>query len=244
MNREEAIKILKQRECCRECVVDCTCNECDKAFEMAIEALKQEPKESKDIHLPLYKVGDRIEPGTDGNAYKLSMSNGKEFEQQPCEDCISRANALRVAKNEYLRGWHNSLCKALSEKYSIHCEEGNLTVIQEETITGLGLSMDCAVGKDVESYMSTIPSVIPKGVTVTDFADKCRECGKMNKWIPVSERLPELGHDVLGIDPYNDVLQACTYNDCGEIKWVSDRGSNTLIVAWRPLPEPYQEESE
>lgn len=107
------------------------------------------------------------------------------LEQQPCEDCISRVNALRVAKNEYLRGWHNALCKALSERYSIHCEEGNLTVIQEETITGLGLSMDCAVGKDVESYMSTIPSVIPKGVTVTDFADKCRECGKQKKgkWI-------------------------------------------------------------
>ena len=29
----------------------------------------------------------------------------------------SRADALRVAKNEYLRGWHNALCKALSEKY-------------------------------------------------------------------------------------------------------------------------------
>lgn len=83
------------------------------------------------------------------------------LEQEPCEDCISRANALRVAKNEYLRGWHNALCKALSEKYSIHCEEGNFSVIQEETITGLGLSMDCAVGKDVESYMSALPSVTP-----------------------------------------------------------------------------------
>lgn len=77
------------------------------------------------------------------------------------DDCISRANALRVAKNEYLRGWHNALCKALSEKYSIHCEEGDFSVIQEETITGLGLSMNCAVGKDVESYMSSIPSVTP-----------------------------------------------------------------------------------
>lgn len=77
-------------------------------------------------------------------------------------DCISREDALRVAKNEYLRGWHNALCKALREKYSIHCEEGNFSVIQEETITGLGLSMNCAVGKDVESYMSTISSVTPK----------------------------------------------------------------------------------
>lgn len=77
-------------------------------------------------------------------------------------DVISRADALRVAKNEYLRGWHDALCKALCEEYSIHCEEGNFSVIQEETITGLGLSMDCAVGKDVESYMSAIPSVTPQ----------------------------------------------------------------------------------
>jgi hypothetical protein len=45
MDRKKAIKILKQRECCMECVTDCNCNECDKAFEMAIEALEQEPCE-------------------------------------------------------------------------------------------------------------------------------------------------------------------------------------------------------
>lgn len=84
------------------------------------------------------------------------------LEQEPCEDCISRVDALRVAKNEYLRGWHNALCKALSEKYSIHCEEGNFSVIQEETIKGLGLSMNSALGKDVESYMSTMPRVAPQ----------------------------------------------------------------------------------
>lgn len=39
---------------------------------MAIQALSQEPT-------------DRIEYGTDGNAYKLWVSNGKEFEQEPCE---------------------------------------------------------------------------------------------------------------------------------------------------------------
>lgn len=86
----------------------------------------------------------------------------KALEQYPCEDCISRIDALRVAKNEYLRGWHNALCKALSEKYSIHCEEGNFNVIQTETIIGLGLSMDCAVGKDVESYIGTMPRVTPQ----------------------------------------------------------------------------------
>lgn len=47
MDREKAIKILKQRECCRECVTDCSCNECDKAFKMAIEALEQAPNIDK-----------------------------------------------------------------------------------------------------------------------------------------------------------------------------------------------------
>ena len=100
-------------------------------------------------------------------------------------DCISRVDALRVAKNEYLRGWHNALCKALSEKYSIHCEEGSFNVIQEETITGLGLSMDCAVGKDVESYMSTIPSVTPQ----EPILDKIRaEIAELSHYYP-------MGHD-------------------------------------------------
>lgn len=127
------------------------------AFEMAIEALKT----LEDFERAQIITGGRLNGRT--FAYKRGLEDGKRkaLEQQPCEDSISRADALRVAKNEYLRGWHNALCKALSEKYSIHCEEGNFNVIQEETITGLGLSMDCAVGKDIESYMSTISSVIP-----------------------------------------------------------------------------------
>lgn len=45
MTREErAVQILNQRACCRECVVEnCTCAECDEAFDLAIKALEQEP---------------------------------------------------------------------------------------------------------------------------------------------------------------------------------------------------------
>lgn len=42
MNNQEAIKILKQRQCCRECVADCKCEDCDKAFEMGREALENQ----------------------------------------------------------------------------------------------------------------------------------------------------------------------------------------------------------
>jgi hypothetical protein len=132
--------------------------------------------------------GDRYrEDSTTKNDSSELEKNSKKLEKKFGElDCISTADALRVAKNEYLRGWHNALCKALREKYSIHCEEGDFRVIQEETITGLGLSMNCAAGKDVESYMSTIPRVTPirpKGHWICDgkgrsFADyHCSECG-------------------------------------------------------------------
>lgn len=43
MTKEKAVEILKQRKCCRECVANCTCEECDKAFDMAIKLLEQEP---------------------------------------------------------------------------------------------------------------------------------------------------------------------------------------------------------
>lgn len=127
---------------------------------------------TRDEAIKILKNPNEEYHGSDGTSGYTFNPNGKNYEafqlaikaleQEPCEDCISRVDALRVAKNEYLRGWHNALCKALSEKYSIHCEEGNFSVIQEETITGLGLSMDCAVGKDVESYISTIPRVTPQ----------------------------------------------------------------------------------
>jgi hypothetical protein len=77
-------------------------------------------------------------------------------------DCISKKNALRVANNEYLRGFHNALCKALNETYSIHCDEGHFRVIQEETLVGLGMSMESALGPDAESFMNTLPSVTPQ----------------------------------------------------------------------------------
>lgn len=57
------------------------------AITMAIQALSQEPT-------------DRIEYGTDGNAYKLWISNGKEFTQEPCDDSISRQAVLEQIRAE------------------------------------------------------------------------------------------------------------------------------------------------
>lgn len=41
MTNEEAIDVLEQRKTCMECVANCTCEECDEAFDLAIKALEQ-----------------------------------------------------------------------------------------------------------------------------------------------------------------------------------------------------------
>lgn len=69
----------------------------------------------------------------------------KALEQQPSEDAISRAEALKAIEEEK-QDWGNTGVEAIDG-----CLE--------------------AVGN--------LPSVVPKGVTITDFADKCRECGRI-----------------------------------------------------------------
>lgn len=66
----------------------------------------------------------------------------KALEQQPCEDCISREEAIKIV---------------------FPYVDGDL----------------------IADAIKHLPSVTPKGVTITDFADRCRECGKqkVGKWI-------------------------------------------------------------
>lgn len=105
MTREEREKAIDLLDNLLGMIEDNQGNDYGFALKKGIEALKQEPKEGKDIHLPLYNVGDRIESGTDGNAYKLYMSNGKEFEKQPCKDAVSRQS---VHDGMIKYGFHSS----------------------------------------------------------------------------------------------------------------------------------------
>ena len=95
-----------------------------------------------------------------GNDYDFALKKGIEaLEQQPCEDCISRTSVFEI------------LGSLMSIPYDF-----------DRRITE----------KDVSESMDEIrnlSSVTPKGVTVTDFADKCRECGKMKKgkWIMTND---------------------------------------------------------
>jgi len=49
---------------------------------------------------------------------------------------------MEWSKNEYKRGWHDAISKALEESHDISCDEGIFQVIQAETLIGLGYAID------------------------------------------------------------------------------------------------------
>jgi len=110
------------------------------------------------------------------------------LEQQPCEDCISRADVLALAEKGTLvsNGNYKSVCKAINE----------------------------------------LPPVTPK-----------------TEWIPVSERLPEDYIHVL-CQFYLGGMGECylahgVFHVVGGLVMTCNE-----VVAWMPLPQPYNAESE
>ena len=79
------------------------------------------------------------------------------------------------------------------------------------------------------------------GHTEADAETRLMSLNPESHWIPVTERLPEYGKAVL------TVTQDETYEvnhvideECGEWFW-EDNGK---VIAWQPLPEPYEEVTE
>lgn len=73
----------------------------------------------------------------------------------------------------------------------------------------------------------------------------------MDKWIPVSERMPEVDDEYIitirerwGEDEEWDYETTTAYYDSG--KWSPsydvDEGQEWEVIAWMPLPKPYREE--
>ena len=72
----------------------------------------------------------------------------------------------------------------------------------------------------------------------------------MNKtrWIPVTERLPEIedgsliSESVLGTDNYGNIRHVRLELRCVEPRFCTEEeGMGINIIAWMPLPEPYKE---
>lgn len=44
--------------------------------------------------------------------------------------------------DDYKQGWHDAIVTALKETHSVHTEEGNFRVVQEETLIGVGMAYE------------------------------------------------------------------------------------------------------
>ena len=130
----------------------------------------------------------------------------KRFRQEPCEDAISdimgisKSRTHDIMENE-LRCVQRASCGGCDRE----CGECPLMMDDKEIIKAYGYVI----------RMLELPSVQPihRDRTVQDFADKCRECGKMRK-----------GHWIVGSD--TDIKGETVYwFTCSECK--SDRGQHT-----------------
>lgn len=69
---------------------------------------------------------------------------------------------------------------------------------------------------------------------------------KHTRWIPVSERVPEEGEEVLCFLDSDEMAVLFRRNNWCYVEWV-DGGFATGsydVIAWMPLPEPYKKEGE
>lgn len=106
------------------------------------------------------------EDSKNSNTYKFVSMAIKELKQEPCKDTVNREAAQKAVESTIVK-----YIPILIGRYE-----------------RLPLELAMAI-KD-------LPPVTPKGVTVTDFADKCRECGKQKKgkWIIDDEELGRIWH--------------------------------------------------
>lgn len=114
---------------------------------------------------------------------------------------------------------------------------------------------DLGLGK-AQDVLSGLPPAQPEKVFVAEVkvsgeelqqcvdraVERLKEEVQTDRWIPVSERLPEKGKQVLCCNKHGSVFTS-TITYIGSNRLVSF-GQHHEVIAWMPLPEPYKAERE
>ena len=192
MTREEAIAIIRKEYACvdADCDIERNCGRCElhmpskepilKAYEMAIQALSQEPISLDDIN----------------NALGASFRNGvrsAKVEQEPCEDVVSREAVKDILNNSYSLTDAEHRVEQLPSvtQKPIECDDA----ISREYLKKIAQS-EGAYGYVSAHDIATAPSVTQKSGHWIHFAqsDDCSECGwSTGKYISPSKFCPNCG---------------------------------------------------
>lgn len=108
-----------------------------------------------------------------------------------------------------------------------------------------------AKGLNVLEYLGEVPAADFRPVVKGKWentAEHDARVAELQRWIPVTERLPEYGDWVLGIGPKHG-YHVCEYRGIthfpysGDSPWFAAKGRSLTITHWMPLPEPPKEET-
>ena len=144
----------------------------------------------------------------------------KSLEQQPSEDCVSRQNVIN-----YIR--------------TLSCDLSYWSVTDE-------------VVKDIEKLPPVTPTTCIAKVTfdkddLQELVDeKVKELAQHmgSRWIPVSERLPQLKEQVLFCEKDKVFVGHMVFEYNGSSVFSTPYCNYYYVTAWMPLPEPYKPETE
>ena len=190
----------------------------------------------------------------------------KALEQEPCEDTISRQAVLDYIYNDLGLGDEENgkdveRLMELESSYryvkSLPPVTSQSKVVEKEKLMNMDIdSTDNCIDKLIAycEMMSFDTDVFDESVKVVAL-DAVKNISKEvipqeQKWIPVSERLPEKsghywctfgGTNLTGKDYYTTESDAKEIFDEPE-EYAGWRSQN--VIAWMPLPEPYKKEGD
>ena len=101
---------------------------------------------------------------------------------------------------------------------------------------------DCVSREAVINITWQDPTYTDPLNVLTEVRDKVKALPPVTptqRWIPVSERLPELGEAVLTYHEDDEEYQINWVTDDETVEWFYENP-----IAWMPLPKPYKAESE
>ena len=231
MTNEEAIKILERYE-------PMEWGDDQVAFEMAIEALKEQPVRYRDCISradAIDRVGHWIDDKAtdDAQARAVAIINDLRY--------LPSAILQPIAQPETTDCTTDLISRQAAVDVLIEGQDGSGHTY--ELIGELIDKVNALPSADRPKEMAELKKV-RRGEWAETIAYTCPECGTelmkpdrpTGEWIPVSERLPE---------EYDQYLCYCEGGEC-YVYWLDNKPwagrivEEEKIIAWQPLPEPYK----